>query len=241
MTSSTVLIRAARWPAMAALCWTLAACGNQPPAADWALNAESASDRATQAYLRADERVQALEWGKARSEVERTARPQLVARLALLRCALEQASLDWKECGEFAAVAIDAEPAEQAYARYLQAQPLSAQEIALLPEAQRPVASAINDRNAALAAAGAIMEPLSRLVAASVVLRAQGPSQGLLALGVETASAQGWRRPLLAWLLLHGKQARDSGDVALAQSLERRVQVLQGTVRSSAAVQGAAR
>jgi len=241
MTSSTILIRVGRWPAMTALCWSLAACGNQPPAADWALNAESASDRATQAYLRADERVQVLEWAKARSEVERTARPQLLARLALLRCAVEHASLDWKECGEFAAVAIDAEPAEQAYARYLQGQPLTIQEIALLPEAQRPVANAMHERSAALAAVAAIKEPLSRLVAASVVLRAQRPSQELLAQGVDTASAQGWRRPLLAWLLLHASHARESGNMAQAQALERRVQVLQGTIRSSAAVQGAAR
>ena len=44
---------------MAILGTTLAACSQKPPAADWALNAESASDRATQAYLRADQRVQA--------------------------------------------------------------------------------------------------------------------------------------------------------------------------------------
>lgn len=241
MTFSIPPFQAMRWPVLAALCVTLAACGNRPPAADWALNADSAAERATQAYLRADERVQVLEWGKARSEVERTARPQLVARLALMRCAVEQASLDWKECSEYAAVAIDADPAEQVYARYLQAQPLSAQDIAHLPEAQRPVAQVLKDRDAAIAAIKVVKEPLSRLVAASVVLRAQGPSDGLLAEAVETASSQGWRRPLMAWLLLHARHAREAGDTALAQALERRVQVLQGTVRSGAAAQGAAR
>lgn len=227
---------ALRWPAIAALCCALAACGNQPPAADWALNADSGAERATQAYLRGDARVQALEWSKARSEVERTARPQLMARLALMRCAAEQASLDWKDCVDYAAVAIDAEPAEQIYAAYLQAQPLSAQDIARLPAAQQPVARALQDRGAALAAVKAVKEPLSRMVAASVVLRAQGPSDGLLAEAVDTASAQGWRRPLLAWLLLYVKEAREAGDERLAQALERRAQVLQG-----AAARGAAR
>lgn len=230
-----------RGPAIGALCWVLAACGNQPPAASWALNAESATERATQAYLRADQRVQALEWSKARSEVARTARPQLLARLALMRCAVEHASLDWQDCEEFAAVAVDAEPAEQAYARYLQAQPLSLEEIARLPEAQRPVAAALHDSAAALAAVKAIKEPLSRLVAAASVLRAQGPSTGLLAEAVETASSQGWSRPLLAWLLLSVRHARNAGDVPLALALERRVQLLPGSGSSRATDQGVAR
>lgn len=218
-----------RWCAIAILGTTLAACSQKPPAADWALNAESASDRATQAYLRADQRVQALEWDKARAEVRRTASPQLLARLALMRCAVEHASLEWKECGEYQVLAVDADPQEQAYARYLQAQPLTAQQIALLPEAQQPVARALaNGEGAALAAVKAVSAPLSRLLAASVVLRAQGPSPALMVEGIDTAAAQGWRRPLLAWLLLSANQARQAGDMENAQRLERRVRVLEG-------------
>ncbi|MBS7778757.1 hypothetical protein [Acidovorax sp. CCYZU-2555] len=226
----------ARWSAIALLGATLAACSQKPPAADWALNAESASDRATQAYLRADQRVQALEWSKARAEVERTASPQLLARLALMRCAVEHASLQWNECEEYVALAVDADPQEQAYARYLQAQPLSAQQIALLPKAQQPVAQALSaGPAAAFAAVKAVDAPLSRLLAASVVLRAQGPSPELLVEAVDTASAQGWRRPLLAWLLLSARQAQQSGDMETAQRLERRVRVLEGQAEGEAA------
>ncbi|WP_159912834.1 hypothetical protein [Pantoea sp. 18069] len=219
----------ARWSAIAVLGCALVACSQKPPAADWALNAESASERATQAYLRADQRVQTLEWSRARAEVERTASPQLLARLALMRCAVEHASLQWNECGDYLALAVDAEPPEQAYAHYLQALPLSVQQMAQLPAAQQPVARALTrgDRAAALAAVSAVEAPLSRLLAASVVLRAQGPSQALLAEAVDTASAQGWRRPLLAWLLLSARQAQQAGDVERAQRLERRVRVLE--------------
>lgn len=228
--------------ARAALCCGvlgLAGCGSQPPAADWALNAETAADRATQAYLRGDQRVQALEWRKARSEVERTASPQRLARLALMRCATEVASLDWHGCAEFTAVAVDADRPEQAYARYLQAQPLSVQDIALLPAAQQPVARALQSASGSeglvLSAVQAVQAPLSRLVAAAVVARARGPSDALLAEAVDTASAQGWRRPLLAWLLLRIQQAHGAGDEVLAQTLERRVRVLQGQAGASTA------
>ncbi|WP_315126526.1 hypothetical protein [Comamonas antarctica] len=218
-------------PALFALCCcALAACSQKPPAADWALNAESAADRATQAYLKADQRVQALEWSKARAEVERTASPQLLARLALMRCAVEHASLQWEGCSEYQALAIDADPPEQAYALYLQAAAMAPQAIALLPEAQQAVARA-GDAKAALAAVQAIKAPLSRLLAASVALRAHGPTAGLLAEAVDTAAGQGWRRPLLAWLLLSVREARQRGDEDQAQRLERRVQVLQGQMR----------
>lgn len=216
------------WPVVAVLCWALAACGNKPPAPDWALNAESATDRAVQAYLRADQRVQAVEWGKARSEVERTASPQLLARVVLVRCAAQQASLDWDDCVDFAPLAVDALPPEQAYARYLQGLPLSAQEVIQLPEAQQPVARALQAHADPLQAVQAVQAPLSRLLAAAVVLRARGPSDALLAEAVETASAQGWRRPLLAWLLLSVKQAQQAGDAERVKALERRLRVLQG-------------
>lgn len=227
---------------LAVLCCALVACSQKPPAADWALNAESASDRATQAYLKGEQRVQLLEWNKARAEIERTASPQLLARLALMRCAVEHASLQWTECSEYQALAIDADPPEQAYARYLQARVLSPQEIALLPDAQQPLAR-MGDADAALAAVQAIQAPLSRLLAASVVLRTHGPSKGLLTEAVDTASAQGWRRPLLAWLLLSVRQAGQAGDEQLAQRLERRVRVLEGQMRAvpaAAAQAGAA-
>lgn len=219
---------------LALLCCALVSCSQKPPAADWALNAESASDRATQAYLKADQRVQALEWNKARTEIERTASPQLLARLALMRCAVQHASLEWEDCGDYYALAIDADPPEQAYARYLQGWALSPQEVALLPQPQQAVARAASPE-AALAAVKAIPAPLSRLLAASVALRVHGPLPGLLVEAVDTASAQGWRRPLLAWLLLSAREARQAGQEEQALRLERRVRVLEGQLRPAVA------
>jgi hypothetical protein len=153
-----------------------------------------------------------------------------------MRCAVEHASLEWKECSEYQGLAVDADPQEQAYARYLQALPLSAAQIALLPEAQQPVARALaNGEGAALAAVKAVSAPLSRLLAASVVLRAQGTSPALLIEGVDTAAGQGWRRPLLAWLLLSVREAQQAGDLENAQRLERRLRVLEGQAYSAPA------
>ena len=65
LSAATLLARHA--VAGAVLTLVLAGCSSRPPAPDWALNAESASQRASTAYLEGRQRVQALEWDKARA------------------------------------------------------------------------------------------------------------------------------------------------------------------------------
>jgi len=45
---------------------------------------------------------------------------------------------------------------------------------------------------------------------------------------IETASAQGWRRPLLAWLGVQAKRAEDAGDVETAARIRRRIALISG-------------
>ena len=45
-----------------------------------------------------------------------------------------------------------------------------------------------------------IDDPQSRLIAAGVLFRQGRADPGVIALAIDTASAQGWRRALLAWL-----------------------------------------
>jgi hypothetical protein len=48
-----------------------------------------------------------------------------------------------------------------------------------------------------------------------------------MALAADTASAQGWRRPLLAWLLARAQRAEQAGNVEEAAALRRRVAVVE--------------
>jgi hypothetical protein len=74
----------------------------------------------------------------------------------------------------------------------------------------------------------AIADPLSRLVASGVLLRAGRANPQILADAVETASAQGWRRPLLAWLGVQAMRAEQAGDTAEAQRIKRRIALAGG-------------
>ena len=88
----------------------LSACGNRPTAPDWALSAEASADKATSAYLQGQQRVQDLQWQKARAAVASTARPDIAALMELKRCAAQVASLEWDECPGFQKLAQDAPP-----------------------------------------------------------------------------------------------------------------------------------
>jgi hypothetical protein len=121
----------------------LAGCASGPPPPDWQMNAKSALERATEAYLAGNSRVAALDFERARAELARTGRADLLARAELTRCAAQVASLEFDDaggCPGFAPLALDAGPAERAYAIYLAGRadaPQQQQDLSLLPEAQR--------------------------------------------------------------------------------------------------------
>jgi hypothetical protein len=210
-------------PLLLAACAALLAACAGTPVPDWQVNAHDAAERASAAYLRGDDRVAAQEWRRARAELARTGQPALLARLELMACAAQTASLAGAGCPAFEALRADALPAEQAYADYLAGRATPAQ-AALLPPGQRGAAANV-------AAIAGMADPLARLVAAGAALQAGRATPELLALASDTASAQGWRRPLLAWLLLRVQRAEQIGDAALAERLRRRVALVESAGR----------
>ncbi|MDO9132430.1 hypothetical protein [Hydrogenophaga sp.] len=199
----------------------LAACSSNPPPPQWPAEAKGSSERATEAWLSGNSRIEAAEFSRARGEVARTGQVALVARLELLRCATRVASLVVEPCTGFDVLAQDAAPAEQAYARYL-AGTASAGDAVLLPEAHRGlIGNAAPDATLA-----AIQDSLSQLVAAGVLFRSGRATPGVIAQAVDTASARGWRRPLLAWLQVQQERAKAAGDANAAAAVQRRIDLV---------------
>ena len=205
----------------------LGACASGPKPKDWQLEAKSATERATAAYLEGNSRVEAAEFARARLETSSTGRADLMARAELLRCATRVASLVFEPCADFEKLRLDATQAEQAYADYLQAK-LQPQNAALLPEPQR--AAFVNGESAI----SSMADPLSQLVAAGVVMQSGRASPALIQLAVDTASAQGWRRPLLAWLgvqLALAEKSSSGTSTDDAARLRRRIDIVQNGLR----------
>ena len=179
------------------LCLLLYACASGPRPADWQLNSVESLTLFQQYYLTGDSRAEA-EFARARSELARTAREDYVAGAELFRCAVRTASLEFDDCPGFVALRAGANGREIAYAQYLEGS----------------------------ASHAATDEPLSRLVAAAVQLRKGSITPAGIGEAVDLASAQGWRRPLLAWLGVQEKRARDAGDAEAAARVRRRMDLI---------------
>jgi hypothetical protein len=178
----------------------LAACSGAAPAPEWQGNASAALAAFQNRYLAGDSKAAEAEFAYARSQIAATGRADLVARAELIRCAAQVASLVFEPCGGFEPLRGDAGPEERGYADYLGGR------------VPRSAAS----------------EPFARLVAYGVQMRTAAITPEGISAATEIASAQGWRRPLLAWLGVQLKRAQDAGDSETAARLKRRIELVSG-------------
>ena len=204
----------------------LSACSSAPPPADWQMGAKGSLERSTEAWLRGDSKIEAVEFARARAEVASTGRPDWVARVELVRCAARVASLEFEPCSGFEALANDAAAPELAYSRYLVGA-IAASDVALLPRAHQSLAVTSGAGSDTVLAA--VDDPLSRLVAAGVLMRRGEATPGTVQQAVDTASARGWRRPLLVWLRVAQERAKAGGAADEVVRLQRRIDVLAPT------------
>ncbi len=178
----------------------LQGCGGGAVLPDWQLNAAQAMQAYQHAYLAGDTAGAERAFREARASVARTGREDLVARAELVRCATRVASLEFDDCPGFEALRSGAAREDLAYADYL----------------------------AGKGSRAATEEPLSKLVFFGAQLRSGKLAPEAIGQAIDVASAQGWRRPLLAWLGVQLKRAQDAGDAETAARVERRIKLISG-------------
>ena len=191
----------------------LSGCASKPQPPAWEGDAKSSLDGFTDDFLRGDSAAADAEFARARRASASTGRFDVVAQAELVRCGVKAAALDY-DCAGFAALANDATPAQRAYAAYLDGR-WQGLDATLLPEQHRAVVAS--------GSLAAIADPLARLVAAGALLKAGRITPADIATAVDTASGQGWRRPLLAWLGVQEQRARAAGDAAAVEHIRRRM------------------
>lgn len=208
-----------RFAAMTVLL-ALAACAGSPPPPDWKMNAHGALENYRKHYLDGNGKLADLNFTKARAEAARTGQPDLIARIELARCGIRSAALEFDTCPDYLRFADSAAPAERQYAAFLagdwqglDGKSLPAQYGAILKSDGEP-------------SLGDISDPVSRLIAAGVLFKAGRLSPAGIAIAIATASEQGWRRPLLAWLGVALKRAEAAGDREAMASLQRRIDLV---------------
>jgi len=192
----------------------LAGCASKPTPPAWKANAGSSLAAFSDAYLKGDSGIAGAEFARARSDMASTGRPDLVAHAELYRCATRVAALEYDDCPGFKALEQDASGAERAYAAYLAGR-WNGLDVAQLPEQHRAVVSS--------GSLAGIADPLSQLVAAGALMQVGRITPADMVIATETASGQGWRRPLLVWLGVSLKRAQAAGDSVEAARIQRRI------------------
>lgn len=206
--------------ALALVAGALSACSSTaPPAPAWQLDAKGALDASVQDYLEGRTGAAAAGFRTARGATSSTGRADLVAQVELVRCAAQVASLDFDDCPGYMALAQEATPAQRAYADYLYGR-WQGLDASLLPEQHQSVV--------ATGQVAGLADPLARLVAAGAAFKAGRLAPEGIVLAIDTASRQGWRRPLLAWLGVQAQRAEAAGDMQEAQRIRKRIALAAG-------------
>lgn len=178
----------------------LAGCSSGPVPPDWQLSAKGALENFQKRYLEGDTRGADLEFARARSDLASTGNAALVARAELIRCAVRAASLEFDACPGFEKLRADAGAEELAYADFLSG------------KLERPATD----------------DPLSRLVSHGVKFNSGKAAPESISAAIDISSAQGWRRPLLAWLGVQEKRAEAAGDREALDRIRRRIALVTG-------------
>jgi hypothetical protein len=187
------------------------------------MDAHDSLERYAHAALTGDARVEAAEFTRALRALESTGQPAQVAKAELTRCAVRLASLVMDPCDGFERLRRDATQEDRAYAEYLAGR-IAPANAPLLPPQHRAIAMGREDAGALKA----IEDPLSRLVAAGVLFRTGRANPQVLEAASDTASVQGWRRPLLSWLGVQAARAEQAGATEEARRLRRRIDLASG-------------
>jgi hypothetical protein len=205
----------------------LTGCASKPQPPAWQSSAHGSLQSFSSAYLSGNSRVADVEFARARSELAATGRASLVAQAELIRCATRVASLEFDPCTGFQAIAEDVGPAERSYAAYIAGR-WQGLDPALLPAHHRALLIMATPAGGKSQLSG-IDDPLALLVAAGALLQNGRLTPADIELATETASAQAWRRPLLAWLGVQAERARQAGAQDAYARIQRRIELVANT------------
>jgi hypothetical protein len=204
----------------AAVVLVMAACSRAPPGPDWQIQARASLEEFRDLYLQGKPAAAERAYGRALAAISGTGDLAMRERAVLVRCGVAVAAVAFSECPASEGAAVRGSE-EKAYATFLSGE-WSGLDRAALASAYRAVVTApsAEGRDTAMLA---IEDPVSRLIAAGVLYRRAEISPKGIDGAIATASAQGMRRPLLAWLGIAEQLAIRRGDDAAAKQLRARI------------------
>jgi hypothetical protein len=206
----------------------LGACSSGPPAPDWKVAAEGQLASFQKRYLEGEVKLAERVFSQALASIAQTGDTALTARAHLIRCAMQVASADFRDCPDYEAYARYATTEQDRnYHRFLLGQFQDVQAKAL-PEAYQPLLAKLGANQTEVnKVAAEIKDPVSRLVAVGVLLRTGRFDEDTLGIAVDAASEQGFRRPLLTYLKLMEGGLEKRGETVELERVRARIRLVE--------------
>lgn len=206
----------------------ICACGSATPVPDWKDNAYRQLDDYKTSFLTGKEESTEPHFVKARREIAAGNDLSLLTIAYLTKYALHTASLESFDSSEFAKLyRLDPNVSDMAYCHFLKGN-FSAVDSKALPVRYVVVLKAALAKDLTMAGReiAVIDDPLSRLVACGVWVQYLPFDETILQIGIFTASTNGWRRPLWAYLTQLQTYYSDHGDAAKAAAIKERLDLI---------------
>lgn len=203
-------------------------CGFTTPVPVWKENAHRQLDEYKASFLSGREASTEPHFARARREIASGNDIGLLAIAYLTKYALHTASLESFDASEFAKLyRLEPHPSDMAYCHFLKGN-FNAVDIKALPARYAGVLKAASTRDLAMAAReiSEVDDPLSRLIACGVWVRYLPSDEAILQIGISTASVNGWRRPLWAYLSRLQTYYTGNGDLNKAAAIGERLNLL---------------
>ena len=169
-----------------------------------------------------------IHFRNAVEEIKKGGDADLLGKAWLTRMAVQMAVLTEMDTGDYPKIeAAEVVPANRNFYRFLKGGE-AAVDVALLPESYRPFWATLRNGDAAKAAVAitAIDDPLSRLIASGLAVRQGLETEVILRTAVETASRNGWKRALLAWLERLKSFHEAAGNAEKASAIRSRIDLM---------------
>jgi hypothetical protein len=205
----------------------LAACAGSEKSPEWKIRSWDSLTRFKNFYLQGKDRIAEEEFEKAKAEIASTGNLKIAAQAELVRCAMRVASLDFSPCTDFDRFEKEIGPEEVSYSHFIRGD-WDQVDLRRIPDQYRRLVSAKDDFKSNRAAQE-IKDPVSRLIAVALLFKRGRSEPETITAALETASEQGWRRPVLAWLMVMLHRAEVSGDTERVRHLKKRIALVTGS------------
>jgi len=212
---------------MTAVVWCMVGCFSKT-SPDWQRSGFNNLEKFKESFLSGDDERATLYYERALTEIKKSGRLDILAKVFLTKCAVKVAALEQEECSDFLQIRdLIQDNAIHNYFEFITGN-FHNVDIRLLPEEYRAFFKAFTKRSipAINDAVGDIQFPLSRIIAVGLSVKQGISDSTTIDFALDVASEHGWKKILIRYLEAMKILHEQNGEIARADEVQRWINVI---------------